>query len=303
MLIPDYQHHLLQCIDSKLQHLHREAETQHQWLFEAVEADIYFPFGCRTTYRAYCSDKVVEFYKKAPSQCVSKIGRYTGLEPVSVVCRWYPSADCDPNRPGIEGMSILTNLPDVAVTAKLKPYQISMKAKSKLAATLAEVLRQFPGHTDSDTRVREYWKNWHTVFSPDSTCPYEYERKLIRGGQKYYVPLRTYFFVKTARFVANVAPLCELERLNDDSIIWPEMRALAMNSVTTTANPCPPAPRLYLESDVLWQENMTTFDVTTRDFYDTIVNRDFTAVNLKDILKTTLSYSCHIPTYSGIDTT
>jgi hypothetical protein len=98
MLIPDFQSVLLPCIDPNLEHLHKESDTQHQWMFEGVKPDANFRFGCRTLYRAYCSDKVIEFYKKAPSQCVSKIGRYIGLEPVSVACRWYPSLDCDPTR-------------------------------------------------------------------------------------------------------------------------------------------------------------------------------------------------------------
>lgn len=300
MLIPDYQKILIRCVDPKLQNLHREAETQHQWLFDAVEPDMYFPFGCRTLYRAYCSDTVIEFFKKAPSQCVSKIGRYTGLEPVTVACKWYPSADCDPKRAGVEGMSILTDLPDIAVTSKIDPFPISIKAKTKLNAMLQEVLRRFRADVPEDLRVRKTWSLWCSKFAPESTCSLEYEKKLKDGGNKYPIPLRLLFFQRDSRFQADVLPAAEHERLNDDSIIWPEMRAMAMNSVTTSSNPCPPAPRLYLEDDLLWQENMTNFDVTTSEYYNTMVGRDFTAAVLKNILKTTLSFSCRIPTYSGI---
>ena len=101
MLIPDYQAILKTCIDPKLEHLHKETDTQHQWQFEAVEQCEYFPLGCRTSYRAYCSDQVVELFKKSKDLCQTKIGRFIGLEPVTVKCKWYPSAECNPKRRGL----------------------------------------------------------------------------------------------------------------------------------------------------------------------------------------------------------
>ena len=100
MLVPDYQNALKKCIDPKLQNLHKEIDTQHQWQFEAVEPSVYFPLGCRTAYRAYCSDRVVELVKKNRDHCQSLIGRFIGLEAVTVNCRWYPSAECLDGRQG-----------------------------------------------------------------------------------------------------------------------------------------------------------------------------------------------------------
>lgn len=54
--------------------------------------------GCKTTYRAYSSDKVVEFVIKGKESCLTPIGVNTGLEPVSVESSWMPSATCDPSR-------------------------------------------------------------------------------------------------------------------------------------------------------------------------------------------------------------
>jgi hypothetical protein len=72
-----------------------------------------FPLGCKTTFRAYSSDQVVEFHKKPKGQCISMVGRYTGLEPVTFFCRWFPSATCDKNRPGVEGLYLLKGMPHV----------------------------------------------------------------------------------------------------------------------------------------------------------------------------------------------
>jgi hypothetical protein len=96
---------------------------------------------------------------------------------------------------GVEGMSLLTALPDIQVTDELKPYDISEKAKTKLQATLQEILRRFSSTNDSDVKVRRVWKTWHTKFAPDSNCPYAYERKLVSSDRRTH--LRCNVFIMT----------------------------------------------------------------------------------------------------------
>lgn len=69
----------------------------------------------------------MEIQKQAKENCVTIIGQLTGLEPSTVVCRWYPAADgigMDPLRPGIEGFHLLRNLPVLRNTedAPLAPF-------------------------------------------------------------------------------------------------------------------------------------------------------------------------------------
>lgn len=110
--IPNYEELIGPCIIDGLGRLHRDLRTQHQWRFSAVKRCQFFPFGCKTTFRAYSADAVVEFIRKPPLNCMSNIGRSTGLEATKVYCRWFPSADCSPRtRPGVEGMYILESLP------------------------------------------------------------------------------------------------------------------------------------------------------------------------------------------------
>jgi hypothetical protein len=96
-VIPDYGKLLDKCIDTRLAHLHKWPYTQHCWRFEAVLPSKNFLFGCKTTYKAYSSDKVVELVSKPISQCYSAIGQYTGLEPITVYNTWQPIND------GLEG--------------------------------------------------------------------------------------------------------------------------------------------------------------------------------------------------------
>lgn len=92
MLIPAYDEWLKKAIDTKLARLHKEIQTQHSWRFEAVETDQYFPTGCKTSYKAYSSDAVVEIRKTPKALCLTPIGKHTGLEAFMVI--FYMLTDC-----------------------------------------------------------------------------------------------------------------------------------------------------------------------------------------------------------------
>jgi hypothetical protein len=110
-VIPDYTF-LEKHIDNSLSRLHKGIQTQHQWRFEACEVNSLFPRGAKVTYRAYSSNKIVEFENKPRLSCLSTIGRLTGLEPTEAYMRDYPAKDtytediC-PERMGVEGFYLI----------------------------------------------------------------------------------------------------------------------------------------------------------------------------------------------------
>lgn len=76
----DYTQIYASHIDSKLATAYTLVQTQHQWLFEAVVPNAnLFPFGVKTMYRAYSANRVVEFARKAPGECLTRLGRLTGI--------------------------------------------------------------------------------------------------------------------------------------------------------------------------------------------------------------------------------
>jgi len=142
LYVMDYKVFFNACVDSKLGKLHKEELTQHQWSFEAVTPDPHFPLGAKTCYRAYSADKVVEFVFQDKELCSTPIGMYTGLEPRTCLCRWYPAPDgegMDPHRPGIEGLYLLRDLPRLSSRRAviLSPYQVG--CKKDLDTTMAEI--------------------------------------------------------------------------------------------------------------------------------------------------------------------
>jgi len=85
MLVPAYDLWLKPAIDTKLARLHHEIQTQHCWRFEAVEKNKNFPSGCKTTFKAYSSDIVVEIRKVSPPLAQTPIGKHTGLDAYKVL--------------------------------------------------------------------------------------------------------------------------------------------------------------------------------------------------------------------------
>jgi hypothetical protein len=100
-VIPNYKKFLKSHVDSELKRLHKQDQTQHQWIFEYTDQCANFPLGCKTTYRAYSSDLVVELVKTCKEQCLTPVGQATGLEAVSTFVVTYPSAEPPGSLPGI----------------------------------------------------------------------------------------------------------------------------------------------------------------------------------------------------------
>lgn len=300
MMIPDYQEILSSCVDPKLEHLHKTVDTQHQWLFEAVEPCLFFPLGCRTAYRAYCSDTVVEFVKKCKDLCQSKIGRYIGLEPITVHCRWYPSADCDPGtRKGVEGFYLLHAVPDFKLTEDLPHHAMSGSAPEKMRNTKNEILRRYGLSNTVDSEIRKQWINWFEIYLPLTSDTADYVKQLKKHKRMYSVPLRHILFCKRRILTRDLKEFSELDWLNNDTIEWPKVECFAMPSVSSSFNDNPPPPRLYRQVDETWTASVQSFNDTTSEYYAGVLPSISTVASLKHCLRNTLSYSCSIPAVSG----
>jgi hypothetical protein len=73
--------------DKKFGHYAKGAYTQLQWRFENVVESSSFPHGVKTTYRAYCCDKVVEIKKTNTSNAKTPIGKTYILKFSMITCK------------------------------------------------------------------------------------------------------------------------------------------------------------------------------------------------------------------------
>ena len=205
----------------------KEIQTQHQWRFFAVPVDPMFPLGCKATFRAYSADQVVEFAKKPKSQCLSKVGRYTGLEPVTLFCRWYPSSHCDPNRLGVEGMYLFTKLPACPVG-----LGTVMKPCSFVWGSIIEVHRQWQAF-DTHAHIINQWSIWDRDFAPNSDDALYYVTD-ARTRKLYQMPMKVILFqpahyMSPENWLRKVGAYADF----DPNFRWPEAIAIATNSVAS----------------------------------------------------------------------
>lgn len=193
-------------------------------------------------------------------------------------------------------MYLLMSLPRLKrAWHKIPNCEIPDDAHINLRSSLTAVMNHFSSTTEIDISVRRNWNEWYQSFAPVSANSDEYCAKL---GKHFTIPLREVLFengVAIQREV-NTLELLMSAPVNDIDTLWPELKALAMPSVHSTFNRAPPAPRLFMQSDVDWQNSMTHFTLRTNDaFYNVL---DFTVNELKEIIKTTLTYTCKVPSYS-----
>lgn len=300
MIVPDYQSILEDCIISGFARMHKEEHTQLQWHFYAVAVDPMFPLGCKTTYRAYSSDQVVEFKKQPKGQCVSKVGRYTGLEPHTLFCRWYPSSKCDPNRLGVEGFYILTKLPvcPIGLGTFMKPCDFEAGSTEEINKCILEVHREWQAF-DTHKEIISEWSKWRAEYAPlsDNASEYLADRRTRRH---YNMPLRLILFnpsqyMTPENWINKVDGFSEY----DPNFQWPEAISIALNSVASDQfNPHPPQPRQYAALDNYIIEKKQYFCDHSALYYDVKLT-EATVKSLKEILRRRVGYSGEELSLSG----
>ena len=233
--------------------MHKDIQTQHQWKFYAVPVSELFPLGCKTTYRAYSADQVVEFVKQPKAKCLSKIGRYTGLEPVTLYCRWYPSAQCDPiHRYGVEGFYLLTKLPScpVGIGSFMAPSAFKPGAAKDIQDCVVAVHEKWQAYDDENQAAVKQWVEWNTAFAPHTDNAVQYVTD-VRTRRHYKMPMKVILFDPKQ----YMTPLLWLRKVGayadyDPNFKWPELVAIATNSVASDQfNPRPLDPRVYSTLD------------------------------------------------------
>lgn len=296
-VIPNWQIFLEGCIDSKLSKLHHEIHTQHQWRFEAVQKSTDFPLGCKTSYKAYSSDKVVEIIQKPKQQCISEVGQYTGLEPTTLFCPWYPAAFgicSDPRRQGVEGFYLLRDIPH-SPSGKLPPCPFPHNARENIVTTLNEIRTKYDIVDSAD--IREAWDLWALKWAPQNDCSQAYITRMAQKGLAYHIPLKGIILNRNVELQTGWANALEVAPIDQD-IQWPEIFAMAMNSVVSDFNVNAPDPRMYTTNDALLQNDLLYFTEKCDNYYEVTV-KAFTNAVLISALKRKVSYSGEIKSTGG----
>lgn len=277
-VVPDYQ----KFIEPSLiyfERMHTVAYTMHQWRFEAVPVSSFFPLGCKTCYRAYSGDRVVEIMKRPKQFCETEIGRLIGLEPVTTYVRWEPNAQANPGRPGIEGIFLLQTVPVVS-QGEIPPAPFVEGFNITLQKLLSSIHSRF-NMTGYDADVRKEWNEWI------SNAP----KEAGLAGSKNFVDANPHLFRSPLLPLFRSSQVCEARwdlvtpRESSHSfpfLQWPNCIAFCMPSVITVFNTNPPQPRHNVISDAA-QSMLERFKDALEEHYITLSRK--TAAALVTLLR------------------
>jgi len=180
--IPNYMAFLSKHVDGFLSHLHTLEFTQLQWIFEHCEASRLFPYGVKTTYRRYSSDRICEIREQHRDCCTTTIGKAIGLEAYAVPTQTYPAPDTFPQR-GVEGFSLLTSLPCTSDTP-WEPDPFDVNTVSNFSSLETGIFSFFA--VNSPERIE--WADWLQNQAPRTNSVDEYLESHVMER-----PLESYF--------------------------------------------------------------------------------------------------------------
>ena len=199
--IPDYAEFLGPCVDRKFSRYCKQEFTQHQFIFEKVEKSEHFPLGCKTSYRAYASDSVVEI-KEEPNEFFPQVNMVAyQAKPI----RTYPTASIDSDGTVLQpaGMYLSTELcvsikrffitfgfslkllfiiAGMTITCKapfrskdsIVPHEFTKGSRSMYDATTALFRSTFSANFP---HVVQKWEEWEQKFVPKDDNAMNYIRE------------------------------------------------------------------------------------------------------------------------------
>lgn len=248
-VVSDFKAFFKPSIDTHFGRFAKELDSQHQFKFDAVEVNADFPLGVRTMYRAYCSDKVVEFTKMSKEQCLSPIGQRTGLEPHTLLVSWGPErASTVAESKKVVGFYILTKLPLVAFDAIIPPKDFQEGSLDSFAQTVREAKSKFFELSD----ICAAWEKWEKAILVSTESAWTAAEYVAAKPLLYQIPLLQYFRLEPHEFCSTdwtpIQPNFSQDTGSDFQ--WPEQLAAAVHSVTSQWQRDPMPSRIFLTMDV-----------------------------------------------------
>jgi hypothetical protein len=121
--------------------------------------------------------------------------------------------------------------------------------------------------------VHDAWNSWADIWAPRSDNVQDYHQQLLDKGQSIHMPLKIILLSKSIKITDHG---WDEDKLNATIIQpdfeWPEVFALATNSVVSEFNPTPLEPRMYSTNDDELAQYLTFYHNKTAEYYDVTLN-------------------------------
>ena len=239
--------------------MHKEEYTKLQWIFEYTKPDIYFPFGVKTIYRDYSSDRVCIIREVPKGSAGTILGQNTGLEPYAVPIMNHPTKDAFNNRP-VEGFYLLNckKLP-CTFRDRWSAEAFAEGTKEEFETIRANVYSFYP----MDSPKRSQWTAWFDNLCPMTDSVDEYISKHV-----FLRPLESAFNSRTPHSPSWLTEGACTQYVVTEELTeadWSEMAAAeTQDSVVCRFNKHPPPPLLFFSNG---GDHVTSFLENAKCYY------------------------------------
>jgi hypothetical protein len=100
----------------------------------------------------------------------------------------------------------------------------------------------------------------------------EYVERIKSLGLPYHIPLKTILLKRSVVLQTNWIRVITIANINPD-FVFPEVLAVAMNSVVSDFNPNAPDPRLYSTNDTALSDDMNIFHQKSSNYYEIFMKK------------------------------
>ena len=263
-VIPDYASWIKDYIDPDLAQLHKEEYTKLQWIFEYIQPCKFFPFGVKTLYRDFSSDRVCIIREVPKGSAATIMGQHTGLEAYALPIKNHPTAEAFPDR-NVEGFYLLSGdrLPCTR-REKWKPEPFSEGTQAEFESVQSGIYNFYPiGHPK-----RSDWTKWFNEWCPmtDDVNKYLESHAFIRPLQ---VEFDSATILRPDWLIHGASPHYTVSaELTDRD--WIEMSAaVTQDSVACRFNTHPPPPVLFFANG---GDHVTTFLENAISYYSVMLS-------------------------------
>ena len=248
--VHDYWKFFRPCLDKLLSNFQKLQHTQHQFRFEAVENDGWFPLGCRVSYTAFCAKKTVEGQiRSAPGSAQTDLGFKIGIDFTRTYSKWYPDETTYPERP-IFGFYLLTCLPT-------EPLHVKMYDEESRAAMDVTRMSLMASPKLNDDQKTD-WAEFFSKYLPKEDVPYH------PNGVVPFIPLQSFIGTPLAYRSPNERVTALIDEKRSVEVEELTLCALAMPSVRNAWNLNPPQPRLFIDRTAEQHANYVVYHATLK---------------------------------------
>ena len=288
---PDYKWFLGDCYDPYIAQCFKTDKAQLQWCFEAIPVDpLYFPLGCKVTWRHYDADDVIEFDIVDKNFALTEIGKTTGFEPRKYYILWMPSKLISDGRypdRNVEGYHFLRRMPMYDASLNMlnrEPYNIffwkPLDYQEGVVVDIHKTLRmvnvKFNLATDTNTRM--WWREWGEKYAPLMINENGAEREqttteyvTLLSTQRsihYHIPLKMILTSKSS-LIPNWTYMQTAQTVNDPNQMILPIISLALNPVENEMNRTGGPARFIMTTDIQHRHLLTRYRLDRMQFYST----------------------------------